>query len=219
MPSDTGDLQMLEWFGALSGFEQTFYVIGIVMTGLFIVKAILLLLGVGADVDVDADIGVDADVDVDSGDGDGAMVHASSAADLHFVSVNGILAFLAVGPWFVVGTYSMWGSHVISILCGIASGFVAMYLVALMLRALKKLEQSGTINMKDAIGKIGEVYLTVPEMDKGRGKVNLVLGGQLQDYTAISRDSEPIAFGTKVRVVDIEDDDTLVVQRESEEIV
>ena len=88
-----------------------------------------------------------------------------------------------------------------------------------MLRALKKLETSGTINMKSAIGQIGEVYLTVPEMDKGRGKVNLVLGGQLQDYAAISRDSEPIAFGTKVRVVDIEDDDTLVVQRESEEIV
>jgi membrane-bound ClpP family serine protease len=113
----------------------------------------------------------------------------------------------------------MWGSHIISLLCGIAMGFVAMYLVAIMLRALKKLETSGTINMKSAIGQIGEVYLTVPEMDKGRGKVNLVLGGQLQDYAAISRDSEPIAFGTKVRVVDIEDDDTLVVQRESEEIV
>ena len=210
---------MLEWFSALSGFEQTFYVIGAVMTGLFLVKAALLFLGIGADVDVDADIDVDVDVDVDAGDTDSALVHASNAADLHFVSVNGILAFLAVGPWFVVGTYSMWGSHVISLLCGIVAGFIAMYLIAVMLRALKRLETSGTIRMKDAIGQIGEVYLTVPEMDKGRGKVNLALGGQLQDYTAISRDSEPIPFGTKVRVVDIEDDDTLVVQRESEEIV
>ena len=214
---------MIEWFNALSGFEQTFYVIGAVMTGLFLVKAVLLLLGVGvdADVDLDMDADVDVNVDVDAGGGDAesALVQAHNAADLHFFSVNGILAFLAVGPWFVVGTYSMWGSQVISILCGTAMGFVAMYLVAVMLRALKRLETSGTIKMKDAIGQIGEVYLTVPEMDKGRGKVNLVLGGQLQDYTAISRDSEPIPFGTKVRVVDIEEDDTLVVQRESEEIV
>ena len=208
---------MTEWFGALSGFEQTFYIIGIVMTGLFIVKAVLLLFGIGADMDVDVDTDVDVDVDADAGDG--ALEQASQAADLHFVSVNGILAFLAVGPWFVLGSYSMFGSKVIALLCGIAMGFVAMYLVAVMIRALKRLESSGTINMKDAIGQIGEVYLTVPEMDKGRGKVNLVLGGQLQDYAAISRDNEPIAFGTKVRVVDIEDDDTLVVQRESEEIV
>ena len=65
---------------------------------------------------------------------------------------------------------------------------------------------------------LGDVYLTVPARDKGRGKVNLELGGKLEEYDAICMDEEPIKSGTRVRVVDITDDDVVVVQREAEEL-
>ena len=67
--------------------------------------------------------------------------------------------------------------------------------------------------------KVGEVYLTVPKYGEGSGKVNIVLNEALKDYDAISRDDVPIPSGAKIRVMEIDENGMMVVQRLSEEEV
>ena len=203
---------MSEWFASLSGFESVLYIIAAISSLFFIIKSALMMFGIGVDVDLDADIDVDA--------GDGEMVAADdNTPGLHFFSLHGILAFFAVGSWAVIVSYNGTGSIVLSSIIGIIVGAIMMVVCAYIVRALMNLEENGNIDIRKAIGQVGEVYLTIPKRDDGEGKVNLVLNSKLQDYTAISRDEEPIETGTKVRVVDMTDDKVLIVQRESEELV
>ena len=207
---------MSEWFSSLSGFESALYIVAIIATLFFLIKTALLLFGVGADMDMD----VDMDVDVDGGDG-GDMVQAEDGggAGLHFFTLHGILAFFCVGSWASIAAFHASDSIIISSLVGIISGAIMMVVCAYIVRALMNLEENGNVNIKKAIGAVGEVYLTVPSRDDGDGKVNLVLNNKIVEYDAVSLDENPIETGTKVRVVDLTDNNQLVVQRESEELL
>ena len=206
---------MSDWFASLSVFETILYIIAGISSLFFIVKSALMMMGIGMDVDIDADM----DVDV-ADPADGQMVESDSIhSGLHFFSLHGILAFFAVGSWATIAAFKGTGSAVISSIIGLVAGAIMMVVCAYIVRALLSLEENGNVDIRKAIGQIGEVYLTIPKLDDGEGKVNLVLNNKLQDYQAISRDETPIETGAKVRVVDLTDDNILVVQRESEELV
>ncbi len=193
----------------LSPFLYVMYVIAIVSSVLFVIRAIMMLFGLGG---FDADVGGDGDAGGCDGD-DGA-----TASGLHFFTLNGILSFLCIGSWATLAGHEMSGSYVVASIMGLFSGAAMMVVVALIMRAVMNLQESGNLKMPKAIGKIGEVYLTVPAVDKGEGKVNLELNGALREFQAVSHDETPIETGTRVRVVGLEGEDVLVVQRESEEM-
>jgi hypothetical protein len=78
----------------------------------------------------------------------------------------------------------------------------------------QKLQSEGTINMQNAIGLEGTVYLRIPANDIG--KVNLVLQGALKEFNAVSADKKLINTGEQVRVVGLNAGEMLVVERISE---
>jgi membrane-bound ClpP family serine protease len=144
---------------------------------------------------------------------------ASNAFDnLKLFTFQGWMAFLSIGSWS--GLYAHYVSNMVwvGILVGLVAGFAMMFICAWVIRALFRLQSSGTVNMKKAIGCIGEVYLTVPPKETGCGKINVVLNGGLREYDAICLDDKPIEYGVRVRVVGMTDDEVMVVQRESEEL-
>ena len=201
--------KMSEWFSSLSGFEFVLYLIAIISTLIFLIKSGLMLFGVGMDVDVDVDVSDSTD-----------MVEADdSGPGLHFFTLHGILAFFCVGSWASIGTYSGSGSIFLALLVGTIAGAIMMVLCAYIVRALMNLEENGIVDLKKAIGVIGDVYLTVPKHDEGEGTVNIPINNKIESYSAICLDDTPIETGTKVRVVDLTDNNVLVVQRESEELV
>ena len=112
-----------------------------------------------------------------------------------------------------------WTGHIFSktdanpylvLLYAIIAGFVMMFLIALSITLLMMLEADGTLDFKDSIEKEGKVYLKVPMVGQGRGKVQIIVSGSLRTLDAISEDSA-IETGKKVKVIRIEND-LLVVE-------
>ncbi len=203
---------MSEMISSMSGFEQVVFIIACISSLLFLIKAVMMIFGIGGD-----DIDVPDDVDVP--DGGTADVPAEiDVAGLEFFTLHGILAFLCIGSWTTFFAFGQTGSYLLSVLLGLVAGGLMMVACAFMVRALMRLQQSGNVDTVKAIGKIGEVYLRIPPMGEGKGKVNVELGGKECEYEAVSLDKAEIPYGTKVRVVDLQDDDIMVVQRESEEL-
>lgn len=211
---------MGSWFAGLSGFEQVFYVIAFVSSLFFVLKTVLMMIGIGnGGIDIDGDGIVDIPDSLDiNGDGvlDSAEENAASA--LHFFSLHGILAFFCVGSWVTLGVFSASGLYILSLIVGFIAGSIMLVVCAYLMRAMLRLESSGNVNTKRAIGKEGEVYLMIPPHDEGKGKINIELNGKLCEYDAICLDKVPIKYGTHVRVVDVIDEDVMVVQRVAEEL-
>ena len=198
---------MPEFFTSMSGFEQVVFVMACASSLFFVIKSAMMFMGIGVDdVDVpDADVGSDLPAEVDT---DGVK----------FLSLHGILAFFAMGSWGVMLGYGLTASYGLSIVIGLVAGVLMMVACAYVMRALMKLQESGNVDSVKAIGKIGEVYLRIPPMGQGMGKVNVELGGKECEYQAVSQDDIEIPYGTRVRVVDLREDDVMVVQRESEDL-
>lgn len=193
---------MWDWFLSISLFEQFLYGTAAFSTLFFVIKCILLLFGISSITDADVD---DALVPTDG-------------ADVHYFSVIGILSFLAIGSWGAILAFSITHSHALALITGCIAGTAEMIASVKLIRFLRRLQDSGNVNTTQAIGKIGEVYLTIPPVDLGEGKVNIVINSGLKEFQAVSLDKSSIPTGTRVRVVDIQNDDTLVVQREAEEL-
>lgn len=95
---------------------------------------------------------------------------------------------------------------------GIAAlaGLGSMWIIGKLFSVMSKLQSSGTLNMKNAIGQSGTVYLTVPK--NGRGQVQVVVQGRLSVFDATTHVGADIATGARVRVVALDNGETLVVE-------
>ncbi|MEM7548283.1 MAG: hypothetical protein AAF363_01315 [Bacteroidota bacterium] len=132
-------------------------------------------------------------------------------------SVNSIIAFLFVGSWtgFLSYKYTAFGDG-LTLIVSIGAGTASYFGTILLLQKLKGLESSGNINIQNAIGKKGKVYLGIPGKKEGSGQVQILLEGRLKTLNALSL-GETIPTGTEIIVFDIENNH-LVVEPYSEDI-
>ncbi|MDE6968112.1 MAG: hypothetical protein K2P12_05570 [Clostridia bacterium] len=168
---------------------QIYFVLGCVASVLLLIQFILLLIGFSGDGDID--IGGDGGADFD-GDADGGI---------GIFTLKGIIGFFAIGGWVGVacvvgGLHDGW-TIAVSIICG----FVAFIAIGLAFKAIRKLQASGTIDNRNAIGKVAEVYLKVPAKGEGHGKLSIVIQGKLVEMDAITDELEAIPTGREVKVI------------------
>ena len=97
-------------------------------------------------------------------------------------------------------------SYVLAFLCG----FATLIIMAYVMRAISGLQSSGNIEIGNAVGKVGQVY--IPIKPNCAGKVNITVQGQYSEFTAISTSSETLSTGSYVRVVAVDEAGTLVVE-------
>jgi len=72
------------------------------------------------------------------------------------------------------------------------------------------------VKKENAIGKIGKVYLSIPEKGKGLGQVQVIVQGRLKTLNAVS--SGPgINTGEQIIIFDINEDRNLIVEPYKEE--
>ena len=154
-----------------------------------------------------ADDPLQADVDHD---GDGAHHHGSSwlfgilsfrtlVAATTFFGLAGMTAFSAGMP---LGK---------QLLIAIASGGAAMFAVHELMRFLHQLGQSGTLRLRNAIGKTATVAIPIPGKHSGHGKVRLTVQGRFEELAAVNSLDETLATGSQVIVVDVVDGNLLEV--------
>ena len=208
---------MNAWWEALTLFQQIFICVAIPSTVLMVVQFVLTLIGMGdmaSDSDVDVDVDTDVDVDFDD------VTDAVDARDpfdygiaFRLFTLRGMISFLAVMGWtgYALGDGSI--GYAIAVTVSVIAGFLMMLAIAGLAYVFEKLQSNGNIQITNAIGKSGTVYLTVPKNREGKGKVNVVVQECYGEYEAVSDENEPLPFGTEVVVVAISGDNTLVVRR------
>lgn len=181
-------------------FEQVFWVITIPATVVFLILLALTIFGSDADVDVDTDV----DGDISNGD----------SIPFQFLSLKNIVAFFAVFGWSGIGFINAGLASWLVILIAFICGLLMMLLMASLFYFMSKLAESGTLNMKNAVGKLGEVYLVIPGNRAGIGKVQLNVQGSLRTLDAITDDAENILTSSIIEVLEVIDDQILLVKKQ-----
>lgn len=181
-------------------FEQVFWVIAIPATLIFLVLLVLTVLG------SDADIDVDTDVDAEIADGD--------SIPFQFLSLKNIVAFFTVFGWSGIGFINAGFSSWLVILLATICGLLMMTAMGALFYFMSKLAESGTLKMKNAVGKLGEVYLVIPAKRGGMGKVQLSVQGSIRTLDAITDDLETIPTSSIIEVIDVIDDQILLVKKQ-----
>ena len=87
-----------------------------------------------------------------------------------------------------------------------------MLIMASLVYYLGKLNEEGTLDINNSIGKIGTVYLRIPGDRKGMGKVQIKVQG-FQTLDAITDDLEELPTGSVVEVIDIINNEVLLVSK------
>lgn len=91
-----------------------------------------------------------------------------------------------------------------------ASAFLAMLLVAFVMRSMLELQSEGTARIENAVGRPGTVYLGIPAGRSGLGKVTVTLQNRTVEYQAMTA-GEALPTGTKVNVTKVIGADTIEV--------
>jgi len=179
-----------------------YFWMGVSATGLLMLRIILMMaFGLDTGADFDGDVGADVEVDHDSG------------AGFQLFSTFSILSFLMGAGWMGLACRSEWGlGQAASAFIATAFGLALMFLAAGIMFQMRRLNQAGKYEVKNAVGKIGKVYLSIPARGQGAGQVQVTFDGR-QTVLAAKSSGPPIDSFESVRVVGIEGENTAIVER------
>ena len=187
------------WYSALPSILQLFWGCAIVSSFVFLVQAILTLLGMDGDSDFDLDASASSDT-MDLGGG------------LSLFSVRSFVNFFVGFGWAGIGFYNLipqpWLLYVIAAVIGCF--FVWLYFF--IRRQTMRLQSDGSINVKKCIGSHCDVYLRIPAENSGTGKVQISINGSIHEYSAVTKGAL-LPSGSRARVVDVMDNDVFVVEK------
>ena len=159
--------------------------ISLVAGGILVVMLLLSLLG-GIDLDVDADFSMESDTD---------------AGGLGIL--KGALTFVSVSCWVMKMFLMFEQTKGLALLFGLLAGFLAMFLLNLMVKALLNNDENVNWSADDALFQQGVVYLKIPA-EIGTGIVNININGATREMKAKSHENKEIKTGAKVRVVEVQ---------------
>ena len=208
---------MNAWWDSLTLMERILACIAVPATLMLVIQTILSLIGIGGEHDMDYDSDNDINHDV------GHDVHAESSHDGHehnhehgneglkLFTLRGIVAFLAVSGWGALAISRSGHPWFTAMGLGFIMGLIAMLLVAAVLKLFVVMQSNGALDMDNAVGLDGTVYLTVPA--EGQGKVSVILQERLSEFDAVSENGEEIKTGTEVTITGLTEDNRLIVIR------
>lgn len=191
---------MINWWNSMIPAQQILALIAIPSTLILIVQTVMVLIGLGDGGDggdVDADDVLDGDTD------DGG---------LGLFSVRGIVAMLCIMGWSGVALLETSLPKAISILIAFVLGVATLVGMALLMKAVYRLQSSGNIDLGNAIGKVGQVYIPIPAGGKSSGKVNITVQERLTECDAITVSDTVLETGSYVRVTAVGEGGVLVVE-------
>lgn len=186
----------MEWFTSLDWFSQTFWIIALIGSLFFLIMLVATFIGGDIDTDVDADV----DFDVDGG-------------GFHFFTIKNLIAFFTIFGWTGIAAIDADFGKGMTILIATICGLVMMLIMATLFYFVSKLNDSGTLNIQNAVGAIGEVYLTVGGERSRIGKVSVRIQGSLREMEALTDEKEDLSTGTVVSVREVTSNGILIIDR------
>ncbi len=189
---------MKEFFDGMSSLEQTYWIIALVGSAIFIVIFLLTFIG-GGDADMEADA---SDFEADDG-----------GVGFQFFTFKNVVAFFTIFGWSGIICIDNQLSVTTTILISTVAGLLMMVLTSLLFYWMYKLAESGTLKMKNALGVICEVYLPIGANRTKMGKVQIKVQGSLRELEAITDETEDLKTGTMVKVTEIVSAEILLVEK------
>lgn len=200
------------WWGALTPAMKVLWGVTLAASLIFIIQTILTFIGADADTTgLDgADLGGDMDATDLSMDGDAAAGGTGS----NLYTFRNLINFLMGFGWTAIILQEKIHSLPLLLIVATAVGAGLVALVMYLFSLLGKMQQSGNIDVyKSAVGCQGTSYLTIPAARGGEGKVQISIGGAVREYNAQTEEDTPIPTGTPIKVVDVINGITLLVER------
>ncbi len=182
---------MGDWWNALTGDLQVFYLIGIISGAFLMLQFLLMALGVG----------MELDFDLEGGD-----------ADVGFLSLRSLTAFFFAFGWTGVLMKEGDNSTTASVVVALVVGLAVFFLVALIWRRFARMTESGSIDYRSAIGVNGTVYLAVAANHSKPGKVEVMVQGRMRVIDAYTTAAEDLPAKTRVKVTNVVDPTTVLVE-------
>ena len=191
------------WWAELSPVMKLLWGVTLTASLIFIIQTVMTFLGADAD-------STDFDVDVDTSM-DGADLSNIEGGSNLYTFRNFVNFFLGFGWAAILLQKSVKSTGlliVLAVLVGVALVVAVMYLF----KWLSSMQQSGNINVyKAAVGCQGKCYLVIPGERAGEGKVQITIQGAVREYNAVT-DGDTIKTGTPIKVVEVINANTLLVE-------
>ena len=172
--------------GDVTGIDMLFAASALVGGILFVLYFFLLMIG-GIATDIfDGMFGIDVDMGAD--------------ASFKALTFQGIMAFLMF--FGLAGLYvsKSGGGPSPAIIAGAIAGSASMYATGKLFELFVNLQQDGTVDLPEAIGSKGQVYLRIAA--DGVGQVTVEVNEAQRTYNAKSEDGAEIGTGDFIEVVD-----------------
>jgi hypothetical protein len=165
--------------------------------GCLLLGGVVTLLQFGATA-----IGLDHDLHADA--------HDIASDGLNLFSIRAIAAGLAFfGLAGIAGARLGFGAP-LSFIGALAAGGLAATGVAVVMRAMLRLNTDRTFQLEGTVGIGGNVYLSIPGARSGTGKVHLTVQQRIMELDAVTPDGA-IETGARVLVIDVIAPATVVV--------
>ncbi len=178
------------WWNSLELFEKVLWCITLPASIVFVIQMILTFIGMDADGDLDSDA-------------------AEQPFEL-FTFRNFINFFLGFG-WTGIVFHDKISSKFLLVTLAVIIGIILVALVMYIFVAMSKMQQSGTMNINNAINQIAVVYLTIPAAKSAPGKIHVRIQGTLREVDAVT-EGEAIASGRNVTVTGVINESILLVR-------
>ena len=194
------------WWQSLSTLEHILLYIAVPATLVLLVQTLLLLIGGGGE---GGDLEGGGELDLD-GDGipDGLLPDPDGCGDplshwdgdldgdldgeagdmpgqgLHILTVRGVVTFLTLFGWGALWLCQTGMPQWLAVFLAVPIGLAGMIGVAVLLQQALRLQYDGTLDLRNAVGCTGLVYLTIPPNRSGPGKVSVTVQEQLRELDA-----------------------------------
>lgn len=188
----------MEWFSALDGFSQFFWIIALIGSLLFVFVIITTFLS------------VDGGDDFDNAD---SSINADAGIEFQFITFKNLVGFFTIFGWIGIACINAGFSILVTVIAALVGGILMMLIMAAMFYGMKKLADSGTLNYKNAINATGEVYLTIGANRSKMGKVSIRVQGTLRELEAITDSLFELKSGTIIQVIDVTNNGILIVEQ------
>ena len=145
---------MEEWWSSLGLFMQSVWCITLFASLVFVVQTIMTFIGMDTDGGMDVDVSADTAIDGDSG-------------PFQLFTFRNFINFLLGFGWSIISFEKAIENQFVLILVSAVIGVLLVMAVMAIFRFMSRMEQSGTINMANAVGCKGNVYLKIPGEKRG----------------------------------------------------
>lgn len=185
--------QISQWWDGLDLARQLFYGIGIAAGVVALVLAIMAMIGLEHDDAVDSL--------ADHGDGDSGIFSLKPLTGF----------FLGLGWAGGIALDNGFGLFVATT-AGLVCGGILMGIIVAMFRLVQSMRSDGTVRIADALNATGTVYVTLPPSKGAGGQVVVSFRGRQETFSALNTADRAIASGERVKVIQILDPRTVLVE-------